>query len=346
MRKAFHGPVPVRRARRHVSPLQAFARGSIARRAFARGACALSALAFGSVLCHAAPSLAGPAETLDLNFRTMPLWRTGPMPWPPAERPFDDPGFMLSAGLMSGLRAPYRKTARSEPAWASLSNEKEAYPDGDALTDLGIDPFSIRGDALLLTASPMPARGADTLPADMPRQYLSGGFNTYPFSQTYGYFEVTAKVPSGAGLWPAFWLLPVDQSWPPEIDIAEILGNDVRTAYFSIHTGDKAWVASQPGSYHDSTTTDKASGTPDFSAEFHRYALDWTARTITFYLDGTAIGSRPTPADMHKPFYLIVNLAVGGQGSWPGPPTARTRFPASLAIRSIRIWTRNPNASR
>ncbi|WP_419730630.1 glycoside hydrolase family 16 protein [Lichenicola sp.] len=285
-------------------------------------------------------------ETLNLNFRTMPHWRTGPMPWPPIARPFNDPGFVLSAGMMSGLRSPYRKNALSAPAWASLSNEKEAYPNGDALTDLGIDPFSILDDVLLLTATPIPARAAATLPADMPRQYLSGSFNTYPFSQTYGYFEVTAKVPSGPGLWPAFWLLPIDQSWPPEIDITEILGDDVRTAYFSIHSGDRSWVASQPDSYNGSTTTEKTGRTIDLSTDYHRYGLDWTTRTITFYIDGVAVGSRPTPADMRKPFYLIVNLAVGGLGSWPGPPTVRTQFPACLAIRSIGIWTRNPNASR
>jgi beta-glucanase (GH16 family) len=172
----------------------------------------------------------------------------------------------------------------------------------------------------------------------MARSYLSGAFNTYPFSQTYGYFEITARVPSGAGLWPAFWMLPVDQGWPPEIDIAEILGGDSRTAYFSLHSGDAAWVRAEPRSYNASTTTDASSAGGDLSEDFHRYAVDWRPETITFYLDNAVVGRRATPADMHKPFYLIVNLAVGGAGSWAGPPSHETRFPASLAIRSIRIW--------
>jgi beta-glucanase (GH16 family) len=186
----------------------------------------------------------------------------------------------------------------------------------------------------------MPANAAKTLPHDMVRRYLSGALNTYPFSQTYGYFEITARVPSGDGLWPAFWLLPVDQAWPPEIDIAEILGGDSRTAYFSLHSLDLAWVHAEPHSYNNSTTTDSSSNAGDLSQQFHRYAVDWQPDFITFYLDDAIVGRHATPRDMNKPFYLIVNLAVGGPGSWPGPISRQTRFPAELAIRSIKIWKR------
>lgn len=303
-------------------------------------------LAWGIGLALLSPVrvVASPAATLDLTFPTMPHWRAGPMPWPAVARPFSDPGFILSAGLMSGLRPAYKTVPGSDPAWASLHNEQEAYPNGDAISDLGISPFVVEDGALLLTALPMQKSAAATLPADMPRKLISGAFNTYPFSQTYGYFEITAKVPAGRGLWPAFWLLPVDQSWPPEIDIAEILGHSMHDAYSSIHTSDKSWVTSQHDSYNGNTTTEKATSDADLSNGFHRYAVDWTFGTITFLLDGKPVGSRPTPADMHKPFYLIVNLAVGDTGSWPGPPTAQTRFPASLAIRSIKIWASDGNA--
>ena len=307
---------------------------------------AFVACAIGLALLSPVQVIASPTKTLDLSFTTMPHWRAGPMPWPPNAQPFSDPEFMLSAGLMSGLRPAYKKIAGSDPAWASLPNEEEAYPDGDAVSNLAISPFAVQDGALLLTASPIEAHVATTLPADMPRKFVSGAFNTYPFSQTYGYFEITAKVPAGPGLWPAFWLLPVDQSWPPEIDVAEVLGHSMHTAYFSLHTGDKDWVASQHDSYHGSTTTEKVTGEADLSAQFHRYAVDWTASTIIFYLDGKVVGSRPTPADMHKPFYLIINLAVGDTNSWPGPPTAQTRFPASLAIQSIKIWARDNDARK
>ncbi len=305
-------------------------------------ACLLGLGAACPVAARAAPAS---APVLELGFATMPHWRGGALPAPATALPFSDRGFALRAGLASGLRPPYKPAASSSPAWASLGHEQEAYPDADAMADLGLSPFSIQDGALQLTASPMPARAAATLPADMMRAYLSGAFNTYPFGQTYGYFEVTARLPKGRGLWPAFWLLPVDQSWPPEIDIAEILGHDTTIAYQSIHTTDKAWVASQPGSYNGSTTTQNSHAASDLSAGFHRYAVDWTPSRITFYLDDVVTAERPTPSDMHKPFYLIVNLAVGDRGSWPGPTDARTRFPASLSIRSIRIWSPGAHAS-
>lgn len=295
----------------------------------------------GLVSASATDRAPGPpvgSPVLALSFTTMPSWRHGPMPWPAVSRPFDDKDFVLSAGLMSGLRPPFATTDGMDAAWASLPHEEEAYPDGDAMRHLSLNPFSIRNDALVITASGMPAAAAATLPGDMARRYVSGAFNTYPFSQTYGYFEITARVLHGAGLWPAFWLLPVDQGWPPEIDVAEILGDDSRTAYASLHSKDAAWVRAEPRSYNDSTTTDKAANGSDLSQDFHRYAVDWQPRTITFYLDDAVVARRSTPADMHKPFYLIVNLAVGGPGSWPGAPNQQTVFPASLTIHSIRIW--------
>ena len=284
----------------------------------------------------------GLSLVVGLGFSRMPAWRKGSVPWPPVAQPFVSPGFQLNASYFSGLRASYSPNASSTfyPAWASLSNELEAYPNGDAMTDLGISPFSISGSVLSITASPMSLAAQATLPADMKRTYLSGALNTYPFSQTYGYFEINAKVPSGAGLWPAFWLLPVDDTWPPEIDAPEVLGNNTQTAYFSLHTTDSAWVASQPGGYNGSTTTDSYNSPTDLSQGFHRYGVDWGPTQIIFYIDHRVVAWRPTPSDMHKPFYLVANLAVGGPGSWPGPPNAATVFPASLKIAGIEVWQR------
>lgn len=312
------------------------------------GRCALAAVAIlagastTDMVCAADAVPAVP--TLDLEFDAVPHWRQGAMPGSATARPFTDKDFILNAGLVSGFAAHLSTPGGRQAVWSSLSHEEEAYPNGAAIAALHVDPFSIRGKALVLTASVMPLAATATLPPNLTRCFLSGAFNTYPFSRTYGYFEITARVPKGVGLWPAFWLLPVDQSWPPEIDVAEILAGDVRKAYFSIHTKDQDWVRTQPGSYNQSTTTETAAVAADLSDDFHRYAVSWTRTDITFFLDDRMVGRRRTPADMHQPFYLIVNLAVGGKGSWAGPPSAATLFPASLEIRSIKIWTRNPHA--
>ncbi len=73
--------------------------------------------------------------------------------------------------------------------------------------------------------------------------------NTYgTFSQTYGYFEIDAKVPSGQGLWPAFWMLPQSGNWPPEIDVLELLGHDPSTYYVGAH-----WSGADGSHKYDTT---------------------------------------------------------------------------------------------
>jgi beta-glucanase (GH16 family) len=305
----------------------------------------MSPVAASAQVAGMAPAWSHLRHVRTIDFLTMPAWKTGAEPWPPVAQPYSSPDFAISASLFSGLRASYSPAANStfSPAWASLSNELEAYPNADAMKNLGISPFSVSNGVLSITASPMSQAAKATLPSDMQRTYLSGALNTYPFSQTYGYFEILAKVPRGQGLWPAFWLLAVSDNWPPEIDAPEVLGDNVGTAYFSLHTTDKSWVASQPGSYNGSSTTDAATPGEDLSQGFHYYGVDWGPSQITFYIDRRAVATRPTPSDMHQPMYLIANLAVGGTGTWPGPPNASTTFPASLQIIDIEIWSEVTN---
>ncbi len=291
-------------------------------------------------------SLTAPVDglhrTLHLTFEREPVWATGFETSAPDVRSLDDPRFALNAGLRGGLE-PARPTgttlAARRPGWASLPREEEAYPNGDAMRSFQLRPFSVANGSLVITASPLPGSLVATLPSDMPRKYLSGAFNTYPYCQTYGYFEVTARVPQGRGLWPAIWLLPADGTWPPEIDAPEVLGDNPHVAYYSLHTQDHIWLRSQKDRYAGSATTDHVRSQVDLANGFHRYGVDWRADVITFYLDGLLVAQRPTPADMHKPFYLIVNLAVGGVATWPGPPDADTSFPATLVIKSIDVWS-------
>ena len=194
-----------------------------------------------------------------------------------------------------------------------------------------LDPFSIApdpneaGDGILtITARPSPdTRLTDGLP------YISGLINTHgTFSQTYGYFEISAQVPSGQGLWPAFWLLPQSGNWPPEIDVLELLGHDPKTYYVGSHWKD----ATGQHAFH----TKGVSKGIDLSQGFHSYGTMWTATSITFYLDGTEVYSMPTPAGMNEPMYLLAGLAVGG--NWPGAPDETTEFPAEFQIDYIRAY--------
>ena len=127
-------------------------------------------------------------------------------------------------------------------------------------------------------------------------------------NQRYGYFEMRAQLPRGQGLWPAFWLLPSDGGWPPEIDVMEMLGHTPTTYYVSLH-------ARPDGKPLDQVTAIQA---PDLSAGFHVFGVAWQADRIRFYLDDVLVHAAPTPPDMHRPMYLLANLAVGGAGSWPG----------------------------
>lgn len=230
--------------------------------------------------------------------------------------------------------------AHEQPTIAKRSlwgnSEQEVYCD-PAFLGLGIDPFKVTGGTLTISANPLSqnARAAmlsalDEQPADIRNSklrevaYSSGLISTRAsFSQTYGYFEMRARWSRGKGLWPAFWLLPQSGAWPPEIDAMEAHGDKPTTVFQSTHS--KA---------EDSITRTVTS--PGNAQEWHTYGMLWTPRTVDYYIDGRKTASIPTPADMHKPMYLIANLAVGG--SWPGYPDADTKFPATMQIDFIRAW--------
>jgi hypothetical protein len=96
------------------------------------------------------------------------------------------------------------------------------------------NPFSVQNGILTITARPTDSAISQYV-NNYP--YTSGSIDTFhEFSQTYGYFEMRAEMPAGAGLWPAFWLLPEDNSWPPELDVMEMLGNQPTTLVTTVHS--------------------------------------------------------------------------------------------------------------
>ena len=160
------------------------------------------------------------------------------------------------------------------------------------------------------------------------RNYTSGLVETKgKFWQTFGRFEVRAKLPKGKGIWPAHWLLPINGSWPPEIDIMELLGHDPYTVYMSNH-----WGIYPNNSY----TTGHYTG-PDFSQDFHTFTVEWDPNQIRWYVDGTQRFSSNTSIP-RLPMHIILNTAVGGD--WPGNPDSTTVFPQYHQIDYVRVYAK------
>jgi beta-glucanase (GH16 family) len=154
---------------------------------------------------------------------------------------------------------------------------------------------------------------------------------------TYGRIEARIKLPSGQGIWPAFWMLGDDfptAGWPNcgEIDIMENIG-DPQTTYGTIHG---------PGySGGNGIGTSYYSPNADLSEGFHTYAIQWSPGSISWFVDDTlfnTITDRQVPGDWvyDHPFFIILNLAVGGE--LPGYPDATTEFPQQLQVDYVRVY--------
>lgn len=142
-----------------------------------------------------------------------------------------------------------------------------------------------------------------------------------------------AKFPPGAGMWPGFWLLPADGSWPPEIDVMEWQGGTPTINYATIHWGkQRDGKHPQSGTAYDSKL--------DLSADFHVYGVDWQADSVTWYFDGKVIKKFTRVSVIpHKPMYILIDLAVGG---WISFPDVKTHFPAPMLVDYVRVWPHKP----
>ena len=215
-------------------------------------------------------------------------------------------------------------------------HEQQLYVDpsykGTGGRSLGINPFNVTNGLLHIVGQ--------RIPNDL-RQYLynyeySSGILTTRKShlQTYGYFEMSAKVPAGKGLVPAFWLLPFDKSWPPELDIMEAPGSEPDRIVTTAHWKDAAGAL-------------KASGcrvsVPGFATAFHTYGALWTADRIVYYVDRKPVTQVATPRGMNLPMYMLINLALGGD--WPGRTDSTTPIPVDFQIDWVAAYTTgNPSA--
>ena len=180
------------------------------------------------------------------------------------------------------------------------------------------------------------------------------------FNQMYGRFEFRAQVPWGKGLWPALWMLPQTDThggWAAsgEIDVMEIHGEEPDKTLGSIHFG-----STFPNRQLVTHTHSLPQGS--LVSDWHVYAVEWDPGEIRWYLDGVhwatqnfwwscsktqdgagvearrASDINPWPAPFDHPFYLLMNVAVGG--NFPGYPNLVTRFPAELVVDYVRVYER------
>lgn len=249
-------------------------------------------------------------------------------------------GTTLAPGWQTAFRTDGRKPAPIHNRTLRANRERQLYVD-PAFLGSGVQPFALADGRLTITANPMSPELKLRVLKELSAQpthirqssvkdvgYTSGLITTLgSFQQTYGYFEIRARWTQGRGVWPTFWLLPVDLSWPPEFDVIEMRGSEPSLASQAIH--------SKKVKRQSFKTKLKVS-----SAEFHRYAMHWSADEVIFYIDGVETARAATPLDAHKPMYLLANLAVGG--IWPGDPDATTTLPAKMEIDYIRAWRYPP----
>lgn len=153
----------------------------------------------------------------------------------------------------------------------------------------------------------------------------------------YGKIEARLKVPVGDGLWPAFWALGYDideLQWPlcGEIDIMEYVGRRPGEVFNTLHT---------QSSYGDSVNS-KITAFPNVEDDFHVFGIKWTPEVITFLIDNKAVYSySPVSKNgdnwpFNKPFYLLLNVAVGG--NFGGPVGQNTVFPQEFLIDYVRVY--------
>ncbi|ADG67232.1 glycoside hydrolase family 16 [Planctopirus limnophila DSM 3776] len=187
------------------------------------------------------------------------------------------------------------------------------------------------------------------------------------FNQKYGKFEFRAKLPTEKGVWPALWMLPQGDSYGPwaasgEIDVMEARGQEPGKVLGTVHYGGR-W----PQNAHSGDEFIFPAGTS--MADFHTYAVEWEPGKISWLVDGKVYQTQnfwwstsgvqgtsgqgkkpageqdlnPWPAPFDQPFYLIMNVAVGG--NFLGPPDEKSQFPAEMIVDYVRVYSSTKPAS-
>jgi len=173
--------------------------------------------------------------------------------------------------------------------------------------------------------------------------YTSARLNSRGLQEfQYGRIEARMKLPFGQGIWPAFWMLGSNASWPlgGEMDIMEYVGKTPDTVYQTVHG---------PGySGNKGVGSHFVLGADTLKNDFHIYAIEWAPNEIRWFVDAMEV-FKMSPAQIpagtqwvyDHPFFMILNLAVGG--GWPGFPDDTTVFPQQLLVDYVRVYQKPGN---
>ena len=174
--------------------------------------------------------------------------------------------------------------------------------------------------------------------------YTSSSINTRGnYSFKYGIVEVKAKIDTSLGMWPAIWTLGISKNWPAngEIDIMEFYRVKDKPTLLA----NAAWMSSVNEAEWDGSKTPFSyflSKDPEWAEKFHIWEMHWTEKYIRLYLDGEVLneidltnahnpdGFNP----FHQPHYLLLNLALGGNGGDP----IKTTFPRTYEVDYVRVY--------
>ncbi|MEZ5931887.1 MAG: glycoside hydrolase family 16 protein [Alphaproteobacteria bacterium] len=201
---------------------------------------------------------------------------------------------------------------------------------GPSLGEHGITLHEITADGTLkLYARPTPGKLSD----QFEMLYLGGMISGEKlFSQTYGYWEMRIRLNTiSAGHHWAFWLLPDNDTWPPEIDMLEAVGsnpsNQSDADYFFFNS-----ILADPN--NDEITRIQP---PRGKNAWYTIGFLWTETEMRWFLDGQEVRKRPAMGG-DVALYPLISPEVGG--NWVGAPTADTAWPMEAEIDYVRVYGR------
>jgi beta-glucanase (GH16 family) len=202
---------------------------------------------------------------------------------------------------------PWANPSQGCTNFGNVNEEKEWYTESQ---------IHVKNGVLDLVASPKSTAGYNERGGSKVYDCTSGMVTTFPsFDFTYGFVQITARIPFGRDLWPAFWLVPQSWQWPPEIDILEHWG-----------TSSTARATLRPKGLPQQYSVVPARG---INHGWHTFTLSWTKTRLTWWYDGKQVLTT-TIGVPQQPMYLILNLAVDNAS--PGGCNGM------LKVKSVKIW--------